>query len=77
MACKHERIKSVNCEIFCDICGTKLPIDYLVGKDRIAAQKAAETAPEAKDGETPAEAPEAAKTPVKGEKKTTRKKVTK
>ena len=39
MACKHERIKSVNCHIFCDICGEELPIDYLVGKDRIAKQK--------------------------------------
>ena len=77
MACKHERIKSVNCVIFCDICGEQLPVDYLVGKGRIAAQKAAEPAPEVKDGETPAEAPEAAKTPVKGEKKTRQKKVTK
>ena len=73
MACKHERIKSVNCVIFCDICGEKLPIDYLVGKDRIAEQKAAETAPAVKGEEIPAEAPEAAKTPVKK----ARKKVTK
>ena len=43
MGCNHERIKSVNCVIFCDICGEKLPIDYLVGKTRIADQKAAET----------------------------------
>lgn len=42
MACKHERIKSVNCVIFCDICGEKLPVDFLVGKDRIAEQKQAE-----------------------------------
>ena len=46
MSCKHERIKSVNCEIFCMTCGAKLPIDYLVGKERIAAQKAAENAVE-------------------------------
>lgn len=51
MACQHERIKSVNCVIFCDICGAQLPIDYLVGKDRIAAQKAAE--PAEKPQETP------------------------
>ena len=51
MDCKHERIKSVNCEIFCMDCGEKLPIDYLVGKERIAAQKAAEPA------EKPKEAP--------------------
>lgn len=77
MACKHERIKSVNCVIFCDICGEQLPVDYLVGKERIAAQKDVKPATEAKGEEIPAEAPEAAKTPVKGEKKTTRKKVTK
>lgn len=57
--CNHERIKSVNCEIFCAICGEKLPVDYLVGKDRVAQQKAAEPAEKAQ--ETP--------------KKTTRKKV--
>lgn len=42
MACNHERIKSVNCVISCAICGKILPIDYLVGKERIAAQKAVE-----------------------------------
>ena len=43
MACNHERIKSVNCEIFCDVCGAKLPVDYLlIGKERLADQKAAE-----------------------------------
>ena len=50
MECRHERIKSVNCEIFCVDCGAKLPIDYLVGKERIAAQnKAAEPAEEPKE----------------------------
>ena len=50
MACTHERIKSVNCEIFCMECGEKLPIDYLVGKDRIAQQnKAVEPAEELKE----------------------------
>ena len=82
MACKHERIKSVNCVIFCDICGEKLPIDYLVGKDRIAAQKAEEPAPEAVDVETPAAPVEVAETPAEGQKKaqkktTARKKVNK
>ena len=43
MACKHERIKSVNCEIFCCECGEKLPIDYMVGRERIANQKKAES----------------------------------
>ena len=46
MACKHERIKSVNCEIFCMDCGAKLPIDYMVGRERIAQQKAEEPKPE-------------------------------
>ena len=32
MDCKHERLKSVNCVIFCDVCGAKLPEDYLFGK---------------------------------------------
>ena len=59
MNCEHKRIKSVNCHIFCCVCGEELPIDYLVGKDRIKEQNAAEKA------EKPAE-------PVK---KTTRKKV--
>lgn len=42
MSCKHEKIKSVNCEIFCMECGEKLPIDYLVAKRRIVEQKSAE-----------------------------------
>ena len=74
MACNHERIKSVNCVIYCDICGERLPVDYLVGKDRIAAQKAAETAPEAVDEEIPAPPAEGQK---KATKKPARKKVTK
>ena len=48
MACTHPRIKSVNCVISCELCGEILPIDYLVGKDRIAAQKAADTEPQEK-----------------------------
>ena len=76
LACNHERIKSVNCVIYCDICGERLPVDYLVGKDRIAEQKAAETAPEAVNEETPAPPVGAAETPVKAGKKTpARKKV--
>ena len=64
MSCKHERIKSVNCEIFCMDCNEKLPIDYLVGKERIAEQnKAAEPAKEPK--EEPKEAPKATKKTTK------------
>lgn len=62
MSCEHKRLKSVNCVIYCADCGKILPVDYLVGKSRIEAQKAAET---------PAEPQE------KAVKKTTRKKVTK
>ena len=60
MACTHERIKSVNCEIFCMECGEKLPIDYLVAKTRIAEQNAAEKA-----AEEPKEAPKATKRTTK------------
>ena len=60
MSCEHKRIMSVNCVISCADCGEILPIDYLVGKSRIADQKAAET---------PVEGQESAP------KKTTRKKV--
>ena len=47
MDCKHERIKSENCVISCIDCGTILPIDYLVAKDRV--QKPAETPVEAQE----------------------------
>lgn len=67
MACKHERIKSVNCVIYCEICGEKLPVDYLVGKTRIAEQKAVKT-PEKSETAVSAEEPEPAT------KKTTRRK---
>lgn len=60
MACAHERIKSVNCVIYCDICGEKLPVDYLVGKSRIESQKAAET-PVKPQKEEPKETPKATK----------------
>ena len=60
MVCNHDRIKSVNCVLFCDICGEKLPADFLTGKTRAQDQKAAET---------PAEPQESAV------KKNTRKKV--
>ncbi len=65
MSCKHERIKSVNCVIFCDICGEKLPIDYLVGKSRIADQNAAEQAEKPQETATAKEAPKATKRTTK------------
>ena len=46
MKCEHKRLKSVNCVISCADCGEILPIDYLVGKDRIKEQNAAEAAEE-------------------------------
>lgn len=33
MGCKHERIKSVNCVLFCDICGEKLPAGWFTDKN--------------------------------------------
>ena len=71
MACNHERIKSENCVISCLLCGKILPIDYLVARERIAAQKAENPAPEAQTGDnTPAPA-QAAETPENGAKKAT------
>lgn len=46
MACKHERIKSVNCRIYCDICGVELPAERLTEKHPSAdeqPEKAQET----------------------------------
>ena len=43
MACNHERIKSVNCVIYCDICGVELPPDFVPGKHTPEPAKAAET----------------------------------
>ena len=67
MVCKHKRIKSVNCELFCIDCGERLPDDYLTAK------KAANSAPEAK----PAEERAAAEEPAKTTKKPGRKNVAK
>ena len=40
MACKHERVKSVNCELFCLVCGEKLPVDFLKPPAEAPAQEA-------------------------------------
>ena len=74
MACEHKRIKSENCVISCMDCGEILPIDYIIGRERIAAQKAAESAAEVKPEDSPPEAEKAAETPEKGQKKATEKK---
>lgn len=44
MKCEHKRLQSINCVISCVDCGEILPIDYLVGRERIKAQNAAEAA---------------------------------
>ena len=54
MECNHGRIKSVNCRIFCDICGVELPADYVPGKSSPAPDNAAETPKEGQ--ETPKKA---------------------
>lgn len=38
--CEHKRIKSTNCVISCIDCGEILPIDCLVGKEKIEKQNA-------------------------------------
>lgn len=43
MACNHERIKSVNCVLFCDICGAELPAGFQTGKHSPEPDKGAET----------------------------------
>ena len=52
MSCEHKRIKSENCVISCMVCGAILPIDYIVAKERIAAQKDAEAPAEAQTKQT-------------------------
>ena len=49
MACTHERIKSVNCVLYCDICGQKLPDGFFTDHPEPKAPEAvkpAEKAPE-------------------------------
>lgn len=48
MSCKHEKIKSINCNLFCMDCGATLPADFFTKK--------AEKAPsEVKADNSPAE----------------------
>lgn len=42
MECKHKRIKSVNCELFCIDCGEKLPDSFLMPSNK---QKQPENSP--------------------------------
>lgn len=46
MGCTHDRIKSVNCHIFCDICGAELPVEYLTRKTYTGEQEQPEKAQE-------------------------------
>lgn len=65
MVCKHKRVKSVNCLLFCMDCGERLPDDFFRQKN--AANNAAKPA----DDETPVPAEDAPKTGKKpGRKKT-------
>ena len=67
MVCKHKRIKSVNCELFCIDCGERLPDDFLTAK------KAANSAPEAKPEQKPAAADKPAETTKKPGRKPAKK----
>ena len=67
MVCKHKRIKSVNCELFCIDCGERLPDDYF--RQKTAANSAPEAEPEQK--------PAAEDKPAETTKKPGRKKVAK
>ena len=55
MACKHERIKCVNCVKYCMICGEQLPADFIqknAKKEAPAAEPEPkkETKPKARKG---------------------------
>ena len=67
MVCKHKRIKSVNCMLFCIDCGERLPDDYLTAK------KAANSVPEAEAEQKPAPAENPAETPKKPGRKPAKK----
>lgn len=50
MDCKHEKIMSVNCALFCCDCGAELPADFLRNKHAPKAETPAtpeKTAPKA------------------------------
>ena len=52
MDCKHEQVKSVNCDLFCMKCGVKLPADFTPGKVSPTAEEGAEKAAEAAEKPT-------------------------
>ena len=45
--CLHEKIKCVNCEKICLLCGAKLPADFIPGKSTPMVEEVAENAAEA------------------------------
>ena len=66
MACAHGRIKSVNCVLFCDICGEKLPDGFFTDKESHKEPEALK--PAEKPQETTSE-----KAPTATKKRTTKK----
>lgn len=46
MSCKHEKIKSVNCNLFCMDCGATLPADFFTKKaEKAPAEVKADNSP--------------------------------
>ena len=66
MGCTHERIKSVNCVLFCDICGVQVPSGWIA--DKMSAPKPEAVKPAEKPQETTSE-----KAPTATRKRTTKK----
>ena len=52
MDCKHERIKSVNCEYFCLDCGEKIPSPFIPANNGV--KQAEKPQEEAKPDKSPA-----------------------
>ena len=61
--CEHERLRTVGDDVFCCICGEKLPLEFLMNKG-----KTAEPAKPAAEPEKPEEKPK--KAPAKRNTKT-------
>lgn len=51
MDCKHERLKSVNCKLYCAVCGAEMPTEAL-----FAAKTNQNTPAEERPSESPKQA---------------------